>query len=224
MNYKIIPNGIDVDHFASNPTPWPEYLDGKTNILFVGRLEKRKGLKYLLEAYSRLKWDLPEIRLLVVGPGNPDQDSYRILSARNLQDVVFLGRVSYDDLARYYATADIFCAPSTGSESFGVVLLEAMAAGKPIVASDNEGYSSVVTHGEQGFLFPRRNSEALAETLGYLVRNPDLAHRMGGVGRQTVEKYRWRTVTRQVEEYYYDCLEAVRLGYKSAGYPCERAI
>lgn len=108
MDYKIIPNGIDVDHFADNPTPWPEYQDGKTNILFVGRLEKRKGLKYLLEAYSRLKWDLPNIRLLVVGPGNPDKDSHRILSASNLQDVVFLGRVSYDELTRYYATADIF--------------------------------------------------------------------------------------------------------------------
>lgn len=224
MDYKIIPNGIDVDHFAANPSPWPQYQDGKTNILFVGRLEKRKGLKYLLEAYSRLKWELPNIRLLVVGPGNPDKDSHRILSARNLQDVEFLGRVSYDELARYYATADIFCAPATGAESFGIVLLEAMASGKPIVASDIEGYNGVVSHGQQGLLVPSRDSEALADTLGYLVRNPDLARRMGATGRQTVEKYRWDTVARQVESFYYDCLESVRLGINGGDYSCERAV
>ena len=70
MEYKIIPNGIDVDHFAQGAEPWPQFQDGKTNILFVGRLEKRKGLKYLLQAYSQLKWELPNIRLIVVGPGN----------------------------------------------------------------------------------------------------------------------------------------------------------
>ncbi len=207
--YRIIPNGIDVDHFARNAAPWPQYQDGKTNILFVGRLEKRKGLKYLLDAYSRLKWDLPNIRLLVVGPGNLDEDSHRILGARNLQDVVFLGGVPNDQLPRYYATADIFCAPTTGGESFGVVLLEAMAAGKPVVASNIEGYNGVVHHGQQGLLFPRKDTSALADTLGLLVRNPELRRRMGATGRQMVDKYRWPVVARQVENYYYDCLEAV---------------
>ncbi|MEK7807302.1 MAG: glycosyltransferase family 4 protein, partial [Chloroflexota bacterium] len=112
-DYKIIPNGIDVDHFTCNGGPLPQYQDGKTNILFVGRLEKRKGLKYLLDAYSRLKWELPNIRLLVVGPGTPDRDCYRVIGARGLQDVVFVGPVSYDELPRYYATADIFCSPAT---------------------------------------------------------------------------------------------------------------
>ena len=189
-DYKIIPNGIDVDHFARNITPWPQYQDGKTNILFVGRLEKRKGLKYLLEAYSRLKWDLPNIRLIVVGPGQPDRDSFRIIGARGLQDVVFAGKVNYDDLARYYATADIFCSPATGSESFGIVLLEAMAASKPVVASEIEGYKGIVEHEEQGLLFPRKDSEALASALARLIENPELARRLGAKGRETVEQYR----------------------------------
>lgn len=206
--YRIIPNGIDVDHFSRNSIPWPQYQDDKTNILFVGRLEKRKGLKYLLDAYSRLKWDLPNIRLLVVGPGNLDKDSHRILSARNLQDVVFLGGVPYSELPRYYATADIFCAPTTGGESFGIVLLEAMAAGKPIVASNIEGYNGIVSHGRQGLLFPRKDTVALADTLGFLVRNPELRRRLGATGQQMVDEYQWRTVAHQVENYYYDCLEA----------------
>ena len=205
-DYKIIPNGIDVDHFSGNAVPFPQYQDGKTNILFVGRLEKRKGLRYLLEAYSRLKWDLPDIRLLVVGPGNPDKESHQILGARGLEDVVFLGKVSYEDLPRYYATADIFCSPATGAESFGIVLLEAMAAGKPLIASGIEGYAAVVDHGKQGLLFPRKDAGALANSLELLIRNPELRHKLGAKGRQVVEQYRWRHVASQVETYYQDLL------------------
>ncbi len=207
-DYKIIPNGIDVGHFSQKAAPWPEFQDDKTNILFVGRLERRKGLRYLLEAFSRLKWDLPNIRLLVVGPGNPDKESYRVLSSRNLQDVVFLGRVPYEDLPRYYASADIFCSPATGAESFGIVLLEAMAAGKPVVASSIEGFRGIMTDGKEGILFPRTDSEALANALNSLVRQPELRRQMGCAGRRTSEQYRWEVVAGQVEQYYESCREA----------------
>ena len=194
-----------MDHFSQKAAPWPEYQDGKTNILFVGRLERRKGLRYLLEAYSRLKWVLPNIRLLVVGPGNPDQESYRVLSSRNLQDVVFLGKVPYEDLPRYYASADIFCSPATGAESFGIVLLEAMAAGKPVVASNIEGFQGLIRDGEDGLLFPRKDSEALANALELLVRQPELRRQLGGNGRLAAQKYRWEVVADQVEKYYESC-------------------
>ena len=207
-DYTIIPNGIDVDHFNGLNQPWPEYQDGKTNILFVGRMEQRKGLKYLLEAYGRLKWDLPNIRLLVVGPGSPDRDSYSILGGRGLEDVVLAGMVSNEDLPRYYASADIFCSPATGAESFGYVLLEAMASGKPIVASNIEGYSGLVSHEKEGLLFPPKDSAALGNALEQLIRNPELARRMGSQGRETVDQYRWEAVARQVESYYLDCQKA----------------
>ena len=207
-DYEIIPNGIDFKHFSGNVSPLPQYQDGKLNILFVGRLEKRKGLQYLLEAYSKLKWEIPNIRLIVVGPGNPDKESYRILSSHNLQDVDFVGKVSYDDLPRYYASADIFCSPATGAESFGIVLLEAMAAGKPVVASDIEGFRGVMTDGEHGLLVPKKDSDALADALGKLARDPELRSKLGGQGNRTAEEYRWEVVAGRVEKYYNTCLQA----------------
>ena len=208
-DYEIIPNGVDVEHFSQKAAPWPEYQDGKTNILFVGRLERRKGLRYLLEAFSILKWEIPDIRLLVVGPGNPDKDSERVLSSRNLQDVVFVGRVPYDDLPRYYASADIFCSPATGAESFGIVLLEAMAAGKPVVASGIEGYRGLMTEGQEGLFFPKNDSEALSLALETLVRDPEMRRRMGRNGRETAQEYRWEIVARRVEKYYELCHQAI---------------
>ena len=205
--YEIIPNGIDVDHFSQRAVPWPQYQDGKTNLIFVGRLEKRKGLRYLLEAYGRLKWDMPDLRLIVVGPGTPDKDSYHVLSSQNLQDVEFVGRVPYDDLPRYYASADVFCSPATGGESFGIVLLEAMAAGKPIVASDIEGYRGVMQHGIQGRLFQNKSVESLASELQTLILDPDLRRKMGEQGSTTAPQYRWQVVARRVEQYYESCIQ-----------------
>ena len=200
--YELIPNGIQVDDFASQVDPLPELRDGMINLLFLGRLEKRKGLKYLLAAFSRLKWDWPNLRLLVVGPGQPDADSYRIISERNLQDVVMVGAVTERDKARYYKSADIYCSPATGGESFGVVLLEAMAAGAPVVASAIEGYATVVTHGTDGLLVPPKDEEALADAIGTLLREPALRARYAAGGHRTAEEYRWDRIAGRVMDYY----------------------
>ncbi len=207
-DYEIIPNGIQVDDFA-DAVPF-EHLkgDGMINLLFLSRLEKRKGLKYLLGAFSKLKWDWPNLRLLVAGGGNPDADSLRIISERNLQDVVFLGRVSDEDKYRYYKTADIYCAPATGKESFGIVLLEAMAAGVPIVASGIEGYSSVITHGREGLLVPPKDEDALADAIAVLLKNPGMRHRLSAAGTINVQQYRWESVARRVMDCYDSSREA----------------
>ena len=205
-DYDIIPNGIQVDDFA-DAQPFDHLKnDGMLNLLFLGRLEKRKGLKYLLGAYSRLKWDWPNLRLLVVGGGKPDADSLRIISERNLKDVVFLGRVSDEDKFRYYKTADIYCAPATGRESFGIVLLEAMAAGAPIVASGIEGYSSVIKHGDEGLLVPPKDEDALANAIASLLQKPELRRKLSTAGTMNVQDYRWERVARRVM----DCYDASR--------------
>ena len=199
--FEIIPNGIRVDDFARSE-PFRHLTDGMINLLFLGRLEKRKGLKHLLAAFSRLKWDWPNLRLVVVGPGKPDADSYRIISERNLQDVVFVGGVSDEEKARYYRTADIYCSPATGKESFGIVLLEAMAAGTPIVASAIEGYSSVITHGQDGLLVPPKDDKELAAAIDTLLRDPALRERLAAGGRETAEEYRWERVATKVMDHY----------------------
>ncbi|MFQ5933069.1 MAG: glycosyltransferase family 4 protein [Dehalococcoidia bacterium] len=200
--YHIIPNGIDLNRFTPDVIPIEEYRDGKLNILFVGRLEKRKGLKYLLAAYTKLKWDFPNIRLLVVGPGKLDPDSQRLLGERNPKDVVVVGTVSHDDLPRYYKTADIFCTPATSHESFGMVLLEAMAVGKPVVASNIVGYAGVVTDGVEGFLVPPKREDELASVLARLIQNESLRAELGERGLAHVQEYSWERVAERVMSVY----------------------
>src|SRR2546428_762727 len=122
-DYRIIPNGVDVAFYA-DARPFPEYRDGKINILFVGRLEPRKGAMYLLRAYAQLKKKHPNTRLIVCNWGPQLGHMRRLIRKEGVADVLFAGRVDDRDQARFYKTADIFCAPSTGQESFGIVLLE----------------------------------------------------------------------------------------------------
>jgi phosphatidylinositol alpha-mannosyltransferase len=222
-DYHIIPNGIDVDHFAVKKPPIQGLDDGKLNILFVGRMEKRKGFRYLLEAYSKLKWDFHNIRLVVVGPGSLDKDCYRILSERGIDDVVFAGRVPYNDLPRYYQSAHVCCAPATGRESFGIVLLEAMAAGKPVVASRIDGYSAVLGHHQQGLMVPPKDSTALADAIATLLRDPDLRHEMAEKGRQAVDQYRWEEISQRIMDFYLDTIESVN-GDSVNGFAGQRAV
>ena len=209
INYQVIPNGIDIDHFAAAVSPIYELKDGKINILFVGRLERRKGLKYLIEAFLKLKWECPNIRLIIVGPGDLDKENRYILGASNSEDIVIVGRVSYEELPRYYASSDIFCSPATGSESFGIVLLEAMASSKPVVASDILGYRDVIKDSQQGLLFANKDCDSLVGALKSIIDNPDLGARMGVFGRKTVESYRWSSIAKQVEGYYLERIQSV---------------
>ena len=200
-DYKVIPNGIDVRKF-SEASPFPSFSDGKTNILFLGRLEKRKGLRYLLAAYSDLKWEFPNTRLIIVGAGNLDAESLRILGERNPGDVILAGEVSESDKCRYFASADIFCAPATGQESFGIVLLEAMASRTAIAASDIVGFSQVVDDGGEALLFKSRNVQSLKESLVRLVSDKTLRSRLGNNGSVKAEQYQWENIAVQLIDYY----------------------
>jgi len=207
-DYNVIPNGVDTEHFSPDVAPLEEFSDGKLNILFVGRLEKRKGVDYLLKAYRHVRRDIPNSRLIVVGPGTKLRRKYEKLVKKNgLKDVVFIGFVSYDELPRYYKTADVFCAPATGWESFGIILLEAMAVGKPVVASNIDGYASILTHGAEGLLVPPKDEESLAQALISLLSDEALRQKMGAKGILKAQEYDWKNVARRVLDYYREVLE-----------------
>ncbi|MBT5319735.1 MAG: glycosyltransferase family 4 protein [Chloroflexi bacterium] len=201
-DYKVIPNGIDFDRFASPRPRMEQFDDGQINLLFVGRMEKRKGLRYLLSAYADLKWDYPGLKLTVVSPGEPDAESQRVMGERNITDVVFARSVSDEDLPAYYQSSDIFCSPATGGESFGIVLLEAMASGTPIVASDIAGYRDVISHGDEGLLARPGDPAALSGAIRTLIDDPQRRAEMGTIGQTRAYEYRWSSVATQVLDYY----------------------
>jgi len=207
-DYRIIPNGVDLERFQS-AEPFEELRDGTLNILFVGRFEERKGLIHLLKAYHRLRKRHVDARLLVIGDGPKRREYRRFVGLRGVRDVEWLGRVSDEDKVRYFASADIFCAPNTGQESFGIVLLEAMASGTPIVASDIHGFKRVVERNVQGLLVEPRNPRALAAALYKLAGDPDLRHDMGEAGRARAPEFSWDRVTERIVDFYYETRDRV---------------
>jgi phosphatidylinositol alpha-mannosyltransferase len=207
-DYRVIPNGIDYPRFNTRYPPLEQLADGRPTVLFVGRLEKRKGLKFLLRAWPKVLERQPNARLVVVGRGRP-LEGYRRFAARqgwSPSDVVFAGYVAAEDLPRYYQSCDVFCAPNTGQESFGIVLLEAMAAGAPIVASDIPGYRDVVSDGEQGLLVEPKNPGAIADAVLRLLANPELRANMRRAGQEKARAYDWPRVATEVLDYYFEVL------------------
>ncbi len=200
-DYKVIPNGVDVGRFA-NAVPIARWQDGTPNVLFVGRHEPRKGLIDLLKAHRILRKTGSDPRLLVVGSGPQEREARRYVATRGLQGVEFLGRVSDAQKAQLFRTADVYASPATGGESFGIVLLEAMAAGTPIVCSDIHGYKGVVRRGREGLLVPPREPRELAIAIDRLLRDPALREQMGAAGQERAEQFSWPRVTAKVDDYY----------------------
>lgn len=200
--YKVIPNGIDFERFSTERPPIDSLLNDKKNILFVGRAEKRKGLNYLLKAYRRVKQELPKSRLIVVGPGNREKYEPAARKLR-LEDVIFSDYVPNEDLPSYYQSADVFCSPATGGESFGIILLEAMAASKPIVASSIDGYASLISNDAEGLMVPPKDVNALTKAIIELLNDEPRRHEMGARGRGKAERYSWPNVAKMVNEYYF---------------------
>jgi phosphatidylinositol alpha-mannosyltransferase len=218
--YRIIPNGVDVEFYA-NAKPFPEFQDGKVNLLFVGRVEPRKGAMYLMRAYDQVKRRNPNTRLIVAGRGPDIGNLRRFVHERELGDVFFAGRVSDEDKARFYKTADIFVAPSTGQESFGIVLLEAMAARRAVVASDIHGYKRVVQRNVTGLLVEPKDPDALAAALERLIADPELRTSLGEAGARRASDYDWQHVTADLVRVYEEAI-ARRKGLPEPSSPSPR--
>jgi phosphatidylinositol alpha-mannosyltransferase len=224
-NYRIIPNGVDFEFFAgarpaapdrpiaSSPAeipddfPVPRVSSEKgeifpQRILFVGAAVRRKGLPVMLEAYGLLRDRRRGIELWVAGDGPLLAQARRSVPERLRGEVRFLGSCDRRTLRACHALADLFCAPSLGRESFGMVLLEAMAAGVPVIASDIDGYAEVVDPGVDGLLVSPGDPVALAGAMDYLLGDPGLRSRLVRAGRRKAAGLRWERIAGVVEAAY----------------------
>jgi phosphatidylinositol alpha-mannosyltransferase len=204
-----VPNGVSTDVFVPGA---PRTRDGgPLRLLFVGRLsDERKGLRYMLEAYEQLRAQGVAVTLDIVG----EQAGAPVPPA--MPGLTYHGPVPRSELIKRFQECDVYVAPSTGQESFGIVLLEAMATGAPIVCSDIEGYRAVASP-TGSVLVPPRDAQALAAAITSLVNAPERRARMGAVNLEHVRAYDWSTVATRVREEYLVAIEnrAARYGVRT---------
>ena len=213
----VIPNGVYADVFgrAEADPRWTGTSERPT-VAFLGRLdEPRKGLPVLTGAIPAVLEAIPGARFLVAGRGDTGAEEAREALGPLGASVEFLGGVSDEDKARLLSSVDVYCAPHTGGESFGIVLVEAMSAGAMVVASDLGAFRRVLDDGEAGVLFPYGDSATLAQTLVRVLKDPDLRRRTADRAASVVRRYDWSVVTEQVLTVYEMALAAeprVRVG------------
>lgn len=197
---QIVANGIDLDKYSYNP----KVTIGNTTktILYVGRLEKRKGVKYLLSAYAHLKQTSPHTRLIITGDGPERQNLETQVSEMSIRDVSFLGMVDEETKLDLFARSDLFCSPAMHGESFGIVLLEAMASGRVVVAGNNPGYESVMAgRGRLSLVNPKDTSE-FARRLSLLLDDESLRTAWLDWAQDEVKKYSYDNIVDQYMAIY----------------------
>ncbi|MCE7010508.1 glycosyltransferase family 4 protein [Kibdelosporangium philippinense] len=202
-----IPNGVDVRFFA-DAKPLDGYPREGPTIGFVGRFtEPRKGMPVLLAAMRQLLTDMPDLRLLVVGRG--DADDLRREAGPELADRIdLLGQADDETKARALSSVDVYCAPNTGGESFGIILLEAMSAGTPVVASDLDAFRRVLDDGMAGVLHPVGNPIALAGALRGVLSDPERRATLAAEGSRRAAAFDWSVVAGQVLRVYETAIAA----------------
>ena len=197
----VIPNGLYVDRFTGVP-PRPDWRGQGGTLSFLGRLdEPRKGLPVLLEAWPTILRERPGTRLLVAGRGDVEEIR-RGIPPDCRDDVTFLGGVSDEDKVAMFASSDLYIAPHTGGESFGIVLAEAMAAGTPVLASELVAFRAVLDEGRLGALVPVGDADALAKSALDLLADPARLDQLRHAARVAVRRYDWSTVADDVLAVY----------------------
>ena len=196
----VIPNGIDVNFFA-RALPHEEWRRGST-IGFLGRYnEPRKGLDLLLAALPEILAHNPDTRIFIAGPGE-SMEVMQSIAPHHRNRVLFLGRISDEEKARFLKSVDVYVAPNTGGESFGIILAEAMAAGTPIIASDLPAFASVLGNGRYGELFVNGDSRSLATAINKLLANSQMRLEMGRVAEEGSRKFDWSVVGAEIMNVY----------------------
>jgi phosphatidyl-myo-inositol alpha-mannosyltransferase len=201
---EIVPNGVDVEAFA-DAEPRRDLPAGR-RILWVNRLDAQKGFPIAVAAFSKALAAVPEAVLVVVGDGK-DREALGLLTESARARVNMRGAASNDEVPSYHAACEVFVSPAVGQESFGIAVVEAMAAGLPVVATDIPGYREVVSDGTEGLLVPPRDPEALAAGLVRVLTEPGLAARLSGAGRERARAFDWPVVVDRLEQLYGRAIE-----------------
>ena len=198
----LIPNGVTVSHYAG-VAPLPGHSRGSgTRIGFLGRIdEPRKGLSVLLQALPRIQQAIPDVRLLVAGPGDPEE-AFGSVPDHVRERIEYLGLVSEADKSALLSSVDVYVAPNTGGESFGIILLEAMAAGSTVCASDIEAFRLVLQDGVAGRLTPVGDAGALADALIDLLGDPVARDALANEASAVVQQYDWPRIAARIEAVY----------------------
>lgn len=208
---KIIPNGIDLKFYSfSKAKKMSEYDDGLKNILFVGRLEKRKGAQYLLRAFRVLQEEHPNTRLLIAGDGTKRKSLEQYVKKHGLKNVEFLGFVSEKEKRDLLKTADLFVSPALYGESFGIVLLEAMAMGTPLIAGNNPGYSSVMKDRGRISLVDPTNKLSLTHKMELMLEDNDMRQLWKKWAKQYVSQFDYPKIVDQYESLYKQAISTLK--------------
>lgn len=204
---QIVPNGIDLDNITYKRLP---KKSSKKTIFYLGRLEKRKGVDFLVDAYARLRQDHDDVRLVIGGSGVKRKSLEKYIAQYEIPDVEFIGFVADEDKYSLLANSDVYCSPAIYGESFGMVLLEAMAVGTPIVAGNNPGYASVMTETGRLSLVDPKNEIDFAYRLELLLYDENIRKLYKKWALEHVQKYKFDIVASAYEQVYEEALDAVK--------------
>lgn len=202
----IVPNGVDIKKYSTRPADAAGNSKKKT-ILYIGRLEKRKGVRYLLRAYQELAERHPDVHLLIAGIGPEELSLHNFIDLREIPRVTFLGFVSEEEKIRLLHEADLFSAPSRYGESFGIVLLEAMAAATPLVAGDNPGYLGVMKGTGAISLVNSQDSIDYARRLELMLFNDDLRELWKKWAKPYVRQFDYSKIAKQYLKVYQQAID-----------------
>ena len=196
----VIPNGIDGQKYA-NAKVNPEY-SGPNSIGFMGRFEEpRKGLQVLIDSLAIVARFIPNVKYLIAGPGD-SEEFLKQLNPQLQSRIEFLGRLSDQEKESFLKSVDLYVAPNTGGESFGIILTEALSAGTAVVASDIPAFKAVLENGEVGALFKNQDSADLAKVIVGLLRDDERRKKLANNGKLSAQKYDWQVVAEQIESVY----------------------
>jgi len=208
-NYTVIPIGVNVERFSPKVSPVKKFSNGKMNILFVGRLERRKGVNYLISAFKKVKSEFRDVRLIIVGDGPLRRKLKELVDRLELKDVVFEGYIDEELKPKYYAAADLCVFPAIYGESFGVVLIEAMAAGKVTIGYSNEGYSFVLKNLPE-LLVENKDISKLAEKISKFLENEELRGEYEEKCLVESQRFKWKKIGLRILHVYKKLLRTNR--------------